>query len=143
MKELIVLAMTLSWWGWGGPPVSLTNELVKIHYQGTEMWVKHVVQGPLDLYLDHQYVRKRVTGPRYRKQKTELVERYFLKVGGRIKKLTPYNYKRMIRRYLPEADHLHARLGQVGFRYENIDYMIQYYNDFVVVPSVNKRMRDR
>lgn len=131
MKELIFLALTLSVMSWPASTALLENELVKIQYQNDEMWVRHVVKGKYDLFVNHEYIRKRVTGPRYRKQKTELVERFFLKVNHRIVKLTPYNYKRLIKRHLPDAHHLHARLGDVGFRYENMDHMIRYYNEFV------------
>lgn len=125
------MTLAFSVWSWSAGPVLAENELVKIHYQNDELWVQHVVKGRYDLFVNHEYIRKRVTGPRYRKQKTELVERYFLKVDDRIVKLTPYNYKRLLKRYLPDADHLHMRLGQVGFRYENMDHMIRYYNQFV------------
>lgn len=133
MKELYFVILTCSFWSWSAIPVLSHNERVRIHYQNTELWVQHVVKGPVDLYLSHDYIEKRVTGPRYRKQKTELVERYFLRIDDRIIKLTPYNYKRLIRRHMPQARHLLTRLGQVGFRYENMDHMIRYYNEFVIL----------
>ncbi|MEM1220511.1 MAG: hypothetical protein AAGH79_16435, partial [Bacteroidota bacterium] len=44
--------------------------------------------------------------------------------------LKPGNYKKCIRRYLPEAQDLHRRLGKRGFRYKNVPQMIRFYNRF-------------
>lgn len=44
--------------------------------------------------------------------------------------ITHTNYKSIIPKFLPEAKFLHKKLGQVGFRFENIPSMILYYNRF-------------
>lgn len=108
------------------------NDDVKLHYKGVDFHAKHLVKGDLNLYVSHQYEKKKVMGPNYRKHKTVYVKRYFLKFRDRMEKLTPYNYKKMLRKCLPNAPDLHRRLGKPGFRYENLVSIIRYYNEFRV-----------
>lgn len=116
------------------PKISLlaNDDLVKIHYQGTDLLAKQLVKGHFNLYVSNQFEKKRVTGPLYRKKKTVFVKRYFLKLGEKVEKITPYNYKRVLKKYLPNAPDLHQRLGKPGFRYANIPSIIRYYNTFKV-----------
>lgn len=116
----------------GLPTSSLSahDELIQLHYEGETVMAKQLVKGHLDLFVSTQYEEKRVTGPQYRKQKTAYVKRYFLKYDDVVEKITPYNYKKILRRHLPDAPELHQRLGRPGFRYENLSSIIRYYNTF-------------
>lgn len=114
-------------------PFSILNtglNTTKIAFEGKQIEVEHLVKGSLDLYISHNYEKRWVTGPRAKKTKQELVVRYFLKIGNKIEKLTPLNYKKLIKRHLVNATLLHQELGKKGFRFENIPSMIDYYNRF-------------
>ena len=114
-------------------PLLLANDdIVKINYKGSDFYAKHLVKGHMNLYVSNQYEKKKVFGPQYRKQKTVYVKRYFIKFRDRMEKLTPYNYKKVLRRCLPNAPDLHRRLGKPGFRYENVPSIIRYFNEFLV-----------
>ena len=41
-----------------------------------------------------------------------------------------FNYKPLVKKYLPKAKGLHKKLGKPGFQYENLPSMILYYNRF-------------
>lgn len=112
------------------PLLFANDDLVKIHYKGTDVLAKHLVKGDMNLYVSNQYEEKKVFGPKYRKHKTVYVKRYFLKFRNQVEKVTPYNYKKILKRYLPNAPELHRRLGKPGFRYENLPSIIRYYNEF-------------
>ncbi|PHN07117.1 hypothetical protein [Flavilitoribacter nigricans] len=112
------------------PLLFANDDLVKIHYKGSDFLARQLVKGNLNLFVSNQYEKKKVFGPRYRHQKIVYVKRYFLKFRDQIEKLSPYNYKRILRRCLPNAPALHRRLGKPGFRYENIPSIIRFYNEF-------------
>lgn len=112
------------------PLLFANDDLVKIHYKGSDVLAKHLVKGDMNLYVSNQYEEKKVFGPKYRKQKTVYVKRYFLKFKDQIEKVTPYNYKKILKKCLPNAPELHRRLGKPGFRYENLPSIVRYYNEF-------------
>lgn len=58
------------------------------------------------------------------------INRYFLGNAQEVEEVTTDNYKAMIKKYLPNAPELHKRLGKFGFRFENVRYMVQFYNKF-------------
>ena len=60
----------------------------------------------------------------------EFTQRFFVLIRGEFISLKPGNYKKFIRRYLPEARDLHRQLGKRGFRYKNVPQMIRFYNRF-------------
>lgn len=91
---------------------------------------QHLVKGHVNLYVSHTFIEKKVTGPFYRKKKSVYVKRYFLKIEHLVELLSPYNYKRMLKKHLPNAPDLHRRLGRLGFRYENLPSIVRYYNEF-------------
>jgi len=112
--------------------VQINDGIVKIHYNGVEIQARQLVKGQLNLYVSHRSELKRVTGPLYRKRKTVFVKRYFIKYQKQVEKVSPYNYKRVLKKYLHRAQELHTRLGKLGFRYGNIPSIVRYYNQFVV-----------
>lgn len=112
------------------PLLFANDDLVKIHYKGTDLLAKQLVKGHLNLFVSNQYEKKKVFGPMYRKHKSVYVKRYFLQSGDKIEKVSPYNYKKVLKRFLPNAPELHRRLGKPGFRYENISSIVRYYNEF-------------
>ena len=56
--------------------------------------------------------------------------RFFIRHENEIVEVTPLNYKKLIVNCLPDAPELHKRLGKRGFRFENLPYMIAFYNKF-------------
>lgn len=112
-------------------PLLLANDdLVKLHYNGQDLKAKHLVKGHLNLYVSYQFAEKKVTGPQYRKGKTRFVKRYFLKVEHHVEMISPYNYKKVLKKHMPNAPELHRSLGRIGFRYENIPSITRFYNEF-------------
>ena len=99
---------------------------VFIHYQGVELEVKQITKGQLILYMAKEL---KTTGPPRALARKKKVKRYYLKVGGNIVKLTPHNYKKLIRQHLPELKELHQSLGRIGFRYQQIPFMVAHYNN--------------
>lgn len=92
---------------------------------------QHIVKGPVNLFV-YSYVRPETidTGLRVVSAGTVEEYRYFLGVNGEVVEINSSNYKKMIKRYLPNAKHLHKRLGKVGFRFQNISSMVEFYNNF-------------
>lgn len=113
------------------------NDPVTIKYQENEIEVTPLVSGAFKLFLHHE--TKLVKGPQYRKSKTVLVRRYYLKFNDQVEKITPYNYKKIIATHLSNAPDLHQKLGKPGFRYENIPSMVNYYNQFKI-SELGKRL---
>lgn len=112
---------------------SANDDYVMIRTGQGHLVAKHVVKGPLNLFM-HTYERAEVidTGLRTVSAGTVREYRYFLGWDGEIIEITAGNYKKMIKRYLPNAKDLHKRLGKKGFRFENLSSMIKFYNEFRV-----------
>lgn len=92
---------------------------------------QHIVKGPLNLFV-YSYLRPETIDTGLREIPAGVVQeqRFFLGVNGEVVEVTSGNYKKMIKRYLPNAKHLHKRLGKVGFRFQNLSSMVEFYNNF-------------
>ncbi len=53
---------------------------------------------------------------------------FYIGTSNEVEQINSGNYKRMVKKYLPNAHELHKRLGKRGFRFENLPSMILYYN---------------
>lgn len=107
------------------------NDLVMIRVDNGLVAAEHMVKGPLNLFV-HSYLRPETidTGLRVVAAGTVKEQRFFLGLNGKVVEITSSNYKKMIKRYMPNAKHLHKRLGKVGFRFQNLSSMIEFYNNF-------------
>lgn len=109
------------------------NDVVMIRIGNGYVAADHIVKGPLNLFV-YTYDRPETidTGLRVVPAGTVTEQRFFLGVDGEVIEITSSNYKKMIKRHLPNAKHLHKRLGKVGFRFQNLSSMVQFYNNFRV-----------
>ncbi|MEM6964715.1 MAG: hypothetical protein AAF573_08130, partial [Bacteroidota bacterium] len=101
----------------------------------------HLVKGALNLYAvteyetDFQYVNNNSINTR------EIAyENYYLEIDNQLLLVHSGNYKKVIKKYLPNAPELHKRLGKVGFRFDNLLYMIEFYNKFRVEENRSDRV---
>lgn len=96
-----------------------------------------IVEGAVNLFYEPtdviQYKIKDQEG--FVAVNTVEVDIYYIGIGKEVEQINPGNYKRFIRKYLPNASELYQRLGKRGFRFENIPSMILYYNKSVVGKS--------
>lgn len=106
-------------------------EPIRILVDGRILPAQQLEEGVLDLYVSVQELMKTI------RIGTELVtndvveeKRYFLGINNALKEVTDQNYKAVIKKHLPNAPELHKRLGKRGFRYENLRYMVKFYNKF-------------
>lgn len=129
-RRLVLLSL-VSLLIWIPSEVEANNDLVMIRVGGHLITAEHIVKGPLNLFV-YAYFRPETidTGLRVVPAGTVEEKRFFLGVNGEVIEITSSNYKKMIKRHLPNAKHLHKRLGKVGFRFQNLSSMIQFYNDF-------------
>ena len=113
---------------------SALNDRVMIRVDNGFVMADHKVKGPLNLYV-HRFLKQNFIETGFRTVAAGRVkaERFFLGVGGEVVEITPTNYKKKIKKYLPNAPALHKRLGRSGFRFENLSSMIKFYNDFRVL----------
>lgn len=113
--------------------VGANNDLVMIRVENNLLKAEHVVKGPLNLYV-YSYLKAETieTGLRTVAAGVSEAKRFFLGVEGKIVEISPSNFKKTIKQYLPNAKYLHKRLGKVGFRFENLASMIKFYNNFRV-----------
>ncbi|MEL7123133.1 MAG: hypothetical protein AAFO07_27030, partial [Bacteroidota bacterium] len=123
--------------------IQASDEIVKIKYDGVDLYAEHLVKGNLNLFLNQQ-LEKTVLQKPENKYETALVnvKRYFIGVEDQIIEITPLNYKQMIKKYLPHAPDLHNRLGKKDFQFENIEEMFTFYNEFRV-PLLQKLEKQR
>ena len=89
-----------------------------------------LIDGTMKLFVTNYYRKAMVDHALVLKWDSVKVTRYFLKTSGSVEEINTNNYKKMITRLLPDAPELHKRLGRRGFRFENVPYMVQYYNRF-------------
>jgi|GEM_PF-7127203 len=110
---------------------SANNDLVMIRVGNNLLKAEHVVKGPLNLYV-YTYMKAETidTGLRTVAAGVSEAKRFFLGVDSKIVEISPSNFKRAIKQYLPNAKYLHKRLGKVGFRFENLASMVKFYNNF-------------
>ena len=94
-----------------------------------KMAAYHVVKGQINLYavIEYETVVDSENG-NYFVTKEEPFLVYYLKVHDEMIHVHPSNYKKVVRKYLPNAPYLHKRLGKVGFRFESLRYMVEFYN---------------
>jgi hypothetical protein len=129
MKKLLLLLTPLLL---GISKLEANNGGVTLHFKGAIIQAEQLEKGAVDYYHSIGYETKVIpmgSGHFFEREKVR-IERYFLRTGDALEEITPYNYKEMIKKYLPNAPELHKRLGKFGFRFENVRYMIQYYNRF-------------
>lgn len=109
----------------------LNNETVTIVCEGTVIQAQQLENGHLNFFESIQY-EYQLTGVYTTSTQTErvTVRRYYLGNSREVEEITQENYKAMIKKYLPNAPELHKRLGKFGFRFENVRYMVQFYNKF-------------
>lgn len=107
------------------------NDVVMIRVGNGYVAADHIVKGPLNLFV-YSYERPETidTGLRVVPAGTVREQRFFLGVNGEVIEITSGNYKKIIKRHLPNAKDLHKRLGKVGFRFQNISSMVEFYNNF-------------
>ena len=109
-----------------------TDNLVHLYLNGQIIAARHLEQGRINFYYSIQYEEKismAESGYSFHREKIR-VERYYIGAGQQIEEIDSYNYKELIRKYMPNAPELHKRLGKLGFRFENVQYMVQFYNKF-------------
>ena len=115
------------------PPLLANNPPTTLEVDGKVLPAEHTINGKIDLYTVYFPEEKIVVvNGQVQVRKVYNKLRYCLVIGSEIKVLTPYNYKRMLKRCLPNATYLHRQLGKTGFQYQNIVYMIEYYNSYKV-----------
>ncbi len=104
------------------------------------------VEGPINLFYESTEVieYKRISGQGFVPVTIRNVDVYYIGVGREVEQVNAGNYKRLVKKYLPDATDLHQRLGKRGFRFENIPSMVLYYNkrgDDKVAPMTRKEIR--
>lgn len=116
---------------------TVLNDPVMIRVDNGFVMAEHKVKGPLNLYV-HSFLKQDFIETGLRTVATGMVkvERFFLGAEGDVVEITPANYKKKIKQYLPNAPGLHKRLGGPGFRFENLSSMIKFYNDFRVSAQI-------
>ncbi len=103
---------------------------VVIVCDGEELEAKTVIKGKVKLYtvesnvdaVDHSIVDYTAA--------TEVMKRFFISDQESLQEVISYNYKKKVHEYLPSAPELYKSFGKVGFRFENIDHMVRFYNKF-------------
>lgn len=107
------------------------REMVNTQIDGFPVVAKKMLEGGVTLFVGTIVEDQWVSVDPYTVEVERVeVERYFVESNGELILLTPSNYKKIIKTYLPEAPELHQRLGRRGFRYENIPQMVAFYNRF-------------
>jgi hypothetical protein len=127
----IYLSLTMIIFGLN-PSAASFNDLIPLYVDGTIIQAEHLEKGPVNLYRGITY-ETTFTASRnglYAEREQNRVERFFIGTEDALEEVTHYNYKMLIKKYLPNARELHKRLGRVGFRFENVRYMVQFYNKF-------------
>ena len=95
---------------------------------GQSAWVEPVVTGRVDLYRRPDWIRQTPDPSRRGRQPAFQLGYQYLIGRDTLAVVDLYNYKKMVRRLLPEAAYLHRKLGRQGFRFENLPQMLTYYN---------------
>jgi hypothetical protein len=111
--------------------VQANNNPVTLMIEGVATPAVHLVAGEINLYVVYRTEVQMIPVNDFH-YRTGTVESstFFIGVGEQLEELKPSNYKKIIRRHLANAPYLHKHLGKPGFRYENIPYMIEFYNRF-------------
>lgn len=128
----ILTFITLSLLIWSGPELQANNNNpITLMIKGVATPAQHLVAGEINLYVVKLEEIQMIPVNEFH-YRNAIVESstFFIGVEGEIEELKPSNYKKIIRRHLANAPYLLKHLGKPGFRYENIPYMIEFYNRF-------------
>ena len=108
----------------------MQKDSVLIIHEGQRLIGLKVLDGELNLYAVKDYFIETEFAYGAFEAKEKKIIRYFLECEKEVKEVTVKNYKEIVKKYLPNAPDLHERLGKKGFRFENIYYMVRFYNQF-------------
>ena len=108
----------------------MQKDSVLIIHEGQRLFGLKVLDGELNLYAVKDYILDTEFAYGGIEPKKRKSIRYFLECEKEVKEVTANNYKEIVKKYLPNAPDLHERLGKKGFRFENIYYMVRFYNQF-------------
>lgn len=120
---LIISCLTL--------PLLANNPPITLEVKGIDLPAEHTISGTINLYKVYFPEEKIVVvNGQVQVRRVYNKLRYCLVIDSKTIVLTPYNYKKILKRHLPNAPELHRQLGKTGFQYKNMVYMIGYYNQF-------------
>ena len=107
------------------------RDTLTIRLGGEDLRAFHLVKGELNLYKVEEFdigVGIDIEG-QFQEAKVSKYT-YFLEVEKILILVHSGNYKKIVKKYLPNAPDLHKRLGKQGFRFENLQQMVEFYNKF-------------
>lgn len=116
-----------------------SSDTLVVYVDGKQAPVLTVQKGVVSLYATsiQEAVVQEIHGNLYTTNTIE-TKRFFISNELSTEEITPSNYKSLIIKYLPNAPYLHKKLGKLGFRYENVSQMIEFYNKFRVNEQNNR-----
>ncbi len=107
------------------------DDFTTVLLNGKEVQARLLENGLLQFYTIVFYEERAVeTADNYYQIEKIPINRFFLGKGLVVEEITTSNYKKLIEKYMPNAPDLHQRLGKLGFRYENVQQMVSFYNKF-------------
>jgi len=56
------------------------------------------------------------------------IEVFYIGIGTKVEHINTGNFKRLLEKYLPNAQGLHKRIRKKGFKFENLPSIILFYN---------------
>ena len=132
MKYTLVILtfVTLNLFSWPYARLQANNNPVTLMIAGVATPATHLVSGEINLYVVYRTEMQMIPVNFHYRTGTVESSTFFIGVGEALEELKPSNYKKIIRKHLANAPYLHKQLGKPGFRYENIPYMIEFYNRF-------------
>ena len=98
-------------------------------------YMYQTVDGPVKLFFETnevvEYQRNSIDG--FFAVGTRKVNYFYIGTGtgNEVERISSGNFRRLVRKYLPDATDLHKRIGKRGFRFENLPSMILYYNKHI------------
>lgn len=132
MKRLIFISFALLL-GTAALGSTTPSDPVTIICDGRAIQAKLLEKGSVNFFESTHFENQLVSvHPTSLQTEQVPINRYFLGNDQGVEEVTSDNYKAMVKKYLPNAPELHKRLGKFGFRFENIRYMVQFYNKFKV-----------
>ena len=127
MKQFLLIAL----FSISGIAAGVSNEPVTILCEGRAIEARQLEKGDVNFFESTYYENQLISvHPTSIQTEQVMVRRYFLGNSLEVEEVTHENYKALIKKYLPNAPELHKRLGKFGFRFENVRYMVQFYNKF-------------
>ena len=115
-----------------------TEPIMVLKVEGEEKkmaYMYQTVDGPIQLFFEIdevvEYQRDGING--FFAVGTRKVNYLYIGTGtgNEVERISPGNFRRLVRKYLPDATDLHKRIGKRGFRFENLPSMILYYNKHI------------